>query len=131
MIANAVAFCCGNICTFISEALHLQYVFHGIDLRLTGLVVARQSIFFVHIQVYFRINVRIREAQAEQYREPGRLEINHKVVMNDFSPVSSHIRIFVAAVCYACRRVSTFGKRGVRDMRRLRASCGFAYQYAL
>lgn len=46
MIANAVAFCCGNVCTFISEALHLQCVFHGIDLRLTGLVVGRQSIFF-------------------------------------------------------------------------------------
>lgn len=88
--------------------------------------------FFLYIfKCIFRINVRISEAQAEQYREPGRLEINHKVVMNDFSPVSSHIRIFVAAVCYACRRVSTFGKRGVRDMRRLRASCGFAYQYAL
>jgi hypothetical protein len=44
---NEGAFFSRNACKFSKTALTLQRVFHGIDLRLTGLVVGRQSIFFV------------------------------------------------------------------------------------
>ena len=42
---KTMCFYCRFACAFTGCGLNLQCVFHGIDLRLTGLVVGRQSIF--------------------------------------------------------------------------------------